>query len=495
MVTRNRLRVGRKQVLPSRNFVDWKTDDPKELKRQLFDFEKHLSVLVEQNAQLLKIIDGNQTPNRVMPERGFLTFRGGLVRLTQDSRATIATIEHGDLPGGTLHEQADSTQDGFAPSTDGSTTGWVLTVQSDGTIAYAASTGVTDHGALTGLSDDDHTIYLLASGARALAGNWSLGGFNLTGAANISGTGSVALSSSAADLSLYGDTGIQVDAFGTGFNLYAPATVALTADGATLQMNALFFDANIGASGVEIDSVGDIEFDSSGGHITFLADGSGKDIAFTANDSIYQTATTGGIALGAATVIRLSAPSIDADNNPIHNVEFARFINQLMTQADASGNNDAFSVYGGVPHAVRSSSHNYVIDFPVHIQYGDAAEGSTQSVAINLTNIAGKDLSNGTVDFYSFVSFQQSGTGDDAYQERCHYSYYRAKNTASASITNGSDAWGDRQGTWNPDSFAHPNVLTISGSNDEIVTFEITLPGAAGTGRLLWVIRATGHGG
>jgi hypothetical protein len=35
----------------------------------------------------------------------------------------------------------------------------------------AAAGGVTDHGALTGLGDDDHTQYLLADGTRTLAGN------------------------------------------------------------------------------------------------------------------------------------------------------------------------------------------------------------------------------------------------------------------------------------------------------------------------------------
>jgi len=34
--------------------------------------------------------------------------------------------------------------------------------------------GVTDHGALTGLTDDDHTQYLLASGSRAMSGNLNL---------------------------------------------------------------------------------------------------------------------------------------------------------------------------------------------------------------------------------------------------------------------------------------------------------------------------------
>ncbi len=45
-----------------------------------------------------------------------------------------------------------------------------------------------DHGLLLGLGDDDHIQYLLASGARALAGNWNLGGFNLTNGGVITGS-------------------------------------------------------------------------------------------------------------------------------------------------------------------------------------------------------------------------------------------------------------------------------------------------------------------
>lgn len=45
--------------------------------------------------------------------------------------------------------------------------GDVITVQSDGTLApEAAAGGVTDHGALTGLGDDDHAQYALADGSR-----------------------------------------------------------------------------------------------------------------------------------------------------------------------------------------------------------------------------------------------------------------------------------------------------------------------------------------
>lgn len=51
------------------------------------------------------------------------------------------------------------------------------------TTAYVATAvgGGIDHGNLSGLTDDDHnTLYLLTSGARALAGAWDMGSQNLT---------------------------------------------------------------------------------------------------------------------------------------------------------------------------------------------------------------------------------------------------------------------------------------------------------------------------
>ena len=40
--------------------------------------------------------------------------------------------------------------------------------------------GVSDHGSLTGLGDDDHTQYLLANGSRGLSGNWNAGSYRIT---------------------------------------------------------------------------------------------------------------------------------------------------------------------------------------------------------------------------------------------------------------------------------------------------------------------------
>lgn len=51
----------------------------------------------------------------------------------------------------------------------------VLTLSTSGGGGSGGSGGVTDHGALTGLGDDDHPQYLRANGSRALSGNLSVG--------------------------------------------------------------------------------------------------------------------------------------------------------------------------------------------------------------------------------------------------------------------------------------------------------------------------------
>lgn len=51
-------------------------------------------------------------------------------------------------------------------------------------INVSALNSALDHGALTGLGDDDHTQYILASGTRAFTGAQSMGGFKLTNLAN-----------------------------------------------------------------------------------------------------------------------------------------------------------------------------------------------------------------------------------------------------------------------------------------------------------------------
>jgi hypothetical protein len=59
------------------------------------------------------------------------------------------------------------------------TTSHVFKVYANG-VWTALSAGTMDHGALSGLGDDDHTQYLLANGTRALTGDLSMGGNQLT---------------------------------------------------------------------------------------------------------------------------------------------------------------------------------------------------------------------------------------------------------------------------------------------------------------------------
>ena len=56
----------------------------------------------------------------------------------------------------------------------------------DGT-AWGSFESVTDHGALTGLTDDDHTQYTRADGTRAFTGDVDMGGFAVTNVGNVDG--------------------------------------------------------------------------------------------------------------------------------------------------------------------------------------------------------------------------------------------------------------------------------------------------------------------
>jgi hypothetical protein len=56
----------------------------------------------------------------------------------------------------------------------------------DGT-SWGLFEATLDHGALLGLADDDHTIYLLVDGSRAMTGNLDMGGNAITNVGNVDG--------------------------------------------------------------------------------------------------------------------------------------------------------------------------------------------------------------------------------------------------------------------------------------------------------------------
>lgn len=92
------------------------------------------------------------------------------------------------------------------------------TNQTAAAAGVAAASHNHDHGALTGLGDDDHTIYVKADGTRALSGHWSAGGFRITTLGTPSSSGDAA-------------TKGYVDGLLQGLDLKASVRVATTGSG------------------------------------------------------------------------------------------------------------------------------------------------------------------------------------------------------------------------------------------------------------------------
>lgn len=63
---------------------------------------------------------------------------------------------------------------------EGSTKISVTGDSSADSVTFDVVEGNIDHGSIGGLTDDDHTIYLLADGSRALSANWDAGAFKIT---------------------------------------------------------------------------------------------------------------------------------------------------------------------------------------------------------------------------------------------------------------------------------------------------------------------------
>ncbi len=98
--------------------------------------------------------------------------------------------------------------------------------------------GVTDHGLLTGLADDDHAQYVLANGSRALSADWNAGSFKIT-AANFEVTDSKGLIVPATDTYAFtpsGEptTGLQFNTTNTKFNFVRNGTVLASINASTV---------------------------------------------------------------------------------------------------------------------------------------------------------------------------------------------------------------------------------------------------------------------
>jgi hypothetical protein len=143
-----------------------------------------------------------------LTQRSTLNFVGPNVTVTDVGGKTQVSVPAVNLGGGGVTGVLTVDKGGTGLSALG-TALHVVRVNAAGTALEfaAASGGVTDHGALTGLADDDHPQYLLASGARALSGPWDVGNQAIDDVKSISYEGEVDNGNSSTAATIDGTTG------------------------------------------------------------------------------------------------------------------------------------------------------------------------------------------------------------------------------------------------------------------------------------------------
>jgi hypothetical protein len=105
-----------------------------------------------------------------------------------DSVIRLGDTASGDL-NGTYPAPTVAQLQGTAMSATAPTSGQALVFDGTSWVPTTPPSGVTDHGALTGLTDDDHPLYALADGVRSTTNGFALTGTVGSGTIPISGAG------------------------------------------------------------------------------------------------------------------------------------------------------------------------------------------------------------------------------------------------------------------------------------------------------------------
>ena len=204
-----------------------------------------------------------------------------------DESLFFTVLEAGDR----LYVQEAADGDTFITCTVGTVTdntGWwtvAITVDSSGadtaisnnaeTLVAQASEPNTDHGGLTGLTDDDHPQYLLVDGTRAMSGSIDMGGNTIVDVRSITVTGASSPSVSILD-STNGGIWIGADSDGdvqiqqrTAAGAYEDQLLWFEKNSGIIAQVDVSLNGNNLNSVDTITSTGDLTIDPSGGDVDF----------------------------------------------------------------------------------------------------------------------------------------------------------------------------------------------------------------------------------
>ena len=176
---------------------------------------------------------------------------------------------------------------------------------------------LSDHGELDGLGDDDHILYILADGTRALTGNWNAGAFSITAPAIIGGTATTS------DLSLKTTSGVGATGadmhFLVGNNGATEAMTILNSGnvgiGTTAPSSTLSLGTNLGEGiankfriyddgGVSTSDTSNsygIGIRGTDGRLAYTAGTGGYQVFYTANTERLRITNAGDIVFGSGT--------------------------------------------------------------------------------------------------------------------------------------------------------------------------------------------------
>jgi hypothetical protein len=273
-----------------------------------------------------------------------------------------------------------------------------------------AGGGVTDHGALTGLSDDDHTQYTKADGTRAFSGDQSMGGNQLTN------VGAPAAATDAARLADIGPGfyGITVAETGGGNEFtsldridFETANFYVTQNTRTDRAIVSFrgSDSTAGEANTASNNAGDegIFFQKVGVDLEFKSLTAGSNITLgSTDDAITITGAAGGAADGGFYGINVG----QTDDNPlfsgINTIKFAAgefYVTQNAPNTDETiislrtpADDQTTGMLG-----VGEWRYNTTTTAPPgdkQLRFNNANIPSTTELYIDYTNLANDDVTN-----------------------------------------------------------------------------------------------------